>query len=136
MLVISKTKIKYIGLLAFGLIVAILYYFINPSFNFFPRCPLYATTGIYCPGCGSQRALHDFLHLDIRGVLGHNVLFLFGILVFTYHFSIKILNTYFKKGYQNILYHRKTPIIILVVVIGYWILRNIPIYPFNLLAPD
>jgi len=131
-----KIKPKYIGLLSVGLIVAILYYFINPSFNFFPRCPLYSTTGILCPGCGSQRALHDFLHLDFMGVVGHNVLFLFGIVVLLYHFTILGLNTFFSKNYSNLLYHKRTPIIILIIVVVYWILRNIPIYPFNLLAPD
>ena len=60
----NNLKLKYIGFLSIGLIVVTLYFFINPSTAFFPKCPIYSTTGIYCPGCGSQRALHDFLHLD------------------------------------------------------------------------
>ncbi|MFK5880535.1 MAG: DUF2752 domain-containing protein [Flavobacteriaceae bacterium] len=131
-----KIKPKHIGLLSIGMIVVILYFFINPSFNFFPRCPLYSTTGIYCPGCGSQRALYDFLHLDFGGVVGHNVLFLFGIFVLIYHFTILGLNTFFSKKYFNLLYHKRTPIIILTLVVVYWIVRNIPVYPFNLLAPN
>lgn len=132
----SKIKPKYIGLLLVGLILAVLYYFINPSINFFPKCPLYSTTGILCPGCGSQRALHDFLHLDFSGVIGHNVLFLFGIFVLLYHFIILGMNTFFSKNYSNLLYHKTTPIIILIIVVAYWILRNIPVYPFNLLVPN
>lgn len=29
---------------------------------FFPRCMLYATTGLLCPTCGGLRASHDLLH--------------------------------------------------------------------------
>lgn len=29
---------------------------------FFPRCPLFALTGLQCPGCGTARALHAALH--------------------------------------------------------------------------
>lgn len=128
-------KPKHIGLLIIGLIIAILYFFINPSFAFFPKCPLYATTSIYCPGCGSQRALHDLLHLNIKEVIGHNILFLFGLAVLIYHLTIQFLNKFYGKNIKNYLYHKNTPIIILVIVIVFWILRNIPIYPFNLLAP-
>lgn len=37
-------------------------------------CPLHAVTGLYCPGCGTLRALHDILHGDVVGALGHNAL--------------------------------------------------------------
>lgn len=129
-------KLKHLGLLCVFLIVAILYFFINPSAAFFPKCPIYITTRYYCPGCGSQRALHDFLHLNIKGVLGHNILFLFGILILIYDITIKILNKYFHKSIRNLLNHKKTPIIILVVIILFWIARNSTVYPFLLLAPD
>lgn len=129
-------KLKYLGLLCIGLILAILYFFINPSSAFFPKCPIYSTTGIYCPGCGSQRALHDFLHLDLKGVLEHNILFLFGILILIYDITIKILNEYFNKRIRNLLNYKRTPIIILIVIVLFWIVRNITIYPFKLLAPD
>ena len=129
-------SLKNIGLLCLGLILILLYFYINPSTAFFPRCPIYATTSFYCPGCGSQRALHDFLHLNIKGVLGHNILFLFGILILIYDITIKILNRYFHKSINNLLNHKRTPIIILIVIILFWIVRNISIYPFTLLAPD
>ena len=123
-------------LLFFG-IIALLYFTINPSnVNFMPKCPLYATTGIYCPGCGSQRALHDILHLNFKGVIRHNLLFLVGILVLIYHFTIEGLLFFTNRKVNNLLYHPKTPIILLVLIIIYWVLRNIPIYPFTLLAPS
>ncbi len=42
--------------------------------GFFPRCPIRALTGLLCPGCGAQRALHALLHGDVAGAFSHNVL--------------------------------------------------------------
>lgn len=130
-------KLKYIGILFLGTGLAFLYFFINPSeVNFFPKCPLYVTTGIYCPGCGSQRATHQLLRFNFLGVLQQNVLYFASLIVLLYHVIVTLLNLYFKTTIYNYLYHPKTPIIILIIVIIYWILRNIPYYPFNILAPN
>ncbi|MFD1294286.1 DUF2752 domain-containing protein [Lutibacter holmesii] len=120
------------------LIVALasIYVFINPSeVDFLPKCPFYLTTGFYCAGCGSQRATHQLLNFNFLGVLQQNLLYVFGLGVLLYHFSVISVNAIFKKHYYNYIYHPKTPIIILVIIIVFWICRNIPMYPFNLLAP-
>ena len=128
-------KLKYLGLLIGGTALAILYFFINPTDFYFPKCPLYATTGIYCPGCGSQRAFHDFLNFNFAGVIGHNPLFLFGLLVLVYDLGIKSINKLLHKNYYNILQHKYVPMLILIIILLFWVLRNLPFYPFNLLAP-
>jgi len=130
-------KLKNLGLLVLGIGLTFLYFFVNPSnVDFFPKCPLYATTGIYCPGCGSQRATHQLLQLNFIGVLQQNILFFFGLFILGYHIAVQSLNLVLKKNIYNYLYHPKTPIIILVIIIVYWILRNIPYFPFNILAPN
>ena len=130
-------KIKHIGLAIFGAGVAALYLFVNPSeVDFLPKCPLYSTTGIYCPGCGSQRATHHLLNLNIRGVLEQNIFYFIGLLIIAYHIVITGMNKIFKKNSYNYLYHPKTPILILILIILFWILRNIPYYPFSWLAPQ
>lgn len=130
-------KIKYVAI-AVGIIgLGIFYFFINPQkVNFLPECPLHATTGIFCPGCGSQRATHQLLNFDIFGALQQNVLYLVSLLILGYHLIVTGINTIFKKQYYNYIYHPKTPLVILVLIIIFWILRNIPYYPFNLLAPN
>lgn len=35
-------------------------------------CPFHWLTGWHCPGCGSQRALHDLLHGRLAEAFGHN----------------------------------------------------------------
>lgn len=60
-------------MLAAGL--AVLYVFPPSRYNFYPRCPLYASTHLLCPGCGSTRALHELLHLNFAGAWHYNALF-------------------------------------------------------------
>ena len=36
-------------------------------------CPLYAVTGIYCPGCGGLRAVNDLTNGNLRAALSSNV---------------------------------------------------------------
>ena len=129
-------KLKYILILVLFIVLALFYFTINPSLvTYLPNCPLYSTTGIYCPGCGSQRATHDLLHLDFMGVLQHNVLYLIGLLFLFYHGIVLIANRFFGKPWRSLFYHPKTPIIVLVIIIIFWILRNLPFAPFNWLAP-
>ena len=40
----------------------------------FPRCPFLLLTGLYCPGCGSQRAVHALLHGQVARAAGLNLL--------------------------------------------------------------
>jgi hypothetical protein len=130
-------KIKNIGIVVGLISLGILYLLINPNeVNFFPKCLLYGVTGFYCPGCGSQRATHQLLNFNIFGVLQQNVLYFISLLILGYHLIMTGIHKIFKKNIYNYIYHPKTPVVILVVIIIFWILRNIPYYPFNLLAPN
>ena len=40
----------------------------------YPTCPLLASTGLYCPGCGTLRALHALAHGDVSTALARNPL--------------------------------------------------------------
>ncbi|MBI9041428.1 DUF2752 domain-containing protein [Lutibacter sp.] len=118
------------------MVFVFVYYTINPStVNYLPKCPLYITTGLYCPGCGSQRATHHLLNFNFIEVAKQNVLYILGILLIAYHLFITVINSLFKKNIYNYIYHPKTPIIVLIIVLLFWIVRNIPRYPFNLLIP-
>jgi len=131
--------LKFLKLFSVFLILSILaylYFKFDPINNFlFPKCPLYATTGIYCPGCGSQRATHALLHFDIINVFKSNLLFFPAILLVVYHIGIQIINEILGTKHSSILDHTKAPVIVLVIVLLYWLLRNLPIIPFSFLAP-
>jgi Protein of unknown function (DUF2752) len=112
-----------------------LYFFWNPEVDIFPKCPFYSLTGIYCPGCGSQRATHQILHGYFIEGLRHNYLIgLLGIIL-VYELFVFVANKFFMKSIYNLLHNSKITIGILIIIILFWILRNINIFPFNELAP-
>jgi len=130
-------KIINFGLLIIFTGLAILFFVLNPTeHEIFPKCVFNSVTGYYCPGCGSQRAIHSLLHLNFAGVVGNNFLFLPALFLLIYHYSFAFLNNKFSWKLPNIFYFKSTPWIILVVIILFWILRNLPVYPFNILAPN
>ncbi|HZQ46975.1 MAG TPA: DUF2752 domain-containing protein [Verrucomicrobiae bacterium] len=69
------------GVLALLLITAgVVLFRFNPSqYNFYPRCTLYVVTGLYCPGCGSQRALYHLLHGHLATALRCNALLILAL---------------------------------------------------------
>lgn len=66
-----RKGIWIVGIVLIGLI----YFSFNPSKNaIFPKCPFFVLTGLKCPGCGSQRAIHSLLHLNYAEAFRHNAL--------------------------------------------------------------
>jgi len=130
-------KILHAGLLVFIFGLAVLFFLLNPSeHQLFPRCIFNTVTGYYCPGCGSQRAIHSLLHLNFAGVVGNNFLFIPAVAAVAYHYAHQPLNKKFGWKLPNILYKKHTPWIIFGIILLFWFLRNLPFYPFSVLAPN
>lgn len=92
----------------------------------FPKCPFLLATGYECPGCGSQRAVHSLLHLNIGAALKYNA---FMVLAIPYIF-LGIYLQYFggKKrfpGVEKFFFGRWAAVVLLAVIIAYWVLRNL-----------
>lgn len=45
----------------------------------YPVCPFRVLTGLWCPVCGSTRAVHALLHADLAAAASFNVLLLLAI---------------------------------------------------------
>jgi hypothetical protein len=50
----------------------------RPNF-LFPACPFHAATGLYCPGCGGLRMIHDVLNGNLAAAVADNVVALIGL---------------------------------------------------------
>lgn len=116
------------------LVIGVIYYLIDPTQVDMPDCPFYSLTNFYCPGCGSQRGLHALLHGRIVTAFGFNPLMVISIVFFAFEAGIWFLN---KGGNQirSLSVRGNTPMIVLVVTVIFWGLRNIPVWPFSVLAP-
>jgi hypothetical protein len=124
------------GLWAVLAAAAVLFFLLDPSEHMiFPRCIFYSATGYYCPGCGSQRSIHSLLHFDLKGVVQHNVLFLMALPAVLYHYLHPYFNKKFQLNLPNLFYMKATPVVILIVIMLFWIMRNLPFLPFSDLAP-
>lgn len=60
------------------LAVGVIYALVDPAkAAWMPKCPMHLFTGLDCPGCGSQRAIHALLNGDLAGAWNANaILFL------------------------------------------------------------
>jgi len=107
--------------------VVIVYYNFNPShYHFFPSCAFKQITGLQCPGCGGQRAIYSLLHFQFQEAFQYNSLLVCSLP----YLSIWILfeNTILKKRYHyihKIVFGNIAKIIFLMIIIGFWIGRNI-----------
>ena len=107
-----------------GVGAGLLFYFNPAQESFFPPCPVYASTHLYCPGCGSLRALHALSHGHILVALRLNSLMVISIPILVW--------MWFRPAWM---FRPKMPWIIFSILIGYGVLRNLPCWPFHLLAP-
>ena len=112
--------------------------FFNPAESpYFPPCPFFKITSLYCPGCGSLRAVHYLLHGRLLTAFDLNPLMVLFLPFIGYIFLSRFL--VFITGRQLLsLEFLYSPILIwaiLALILAYWILRNIPVQPFIFLAP-
>ena len=112
----------------FGIILALLYRTYNPCENiYFPKCPFRELTGLKCPGCGSQRAIHYLLNIDIPNASKENGLLVFSIPYLLTGLVFDLLKQPDKEvlKWRKRLFGRKAIFLILTIIIAFWILRNI-----------
>ncbi|MBB1086957.1 DUF2752 domain-containing protein [Lysobacter sp. SG-8] len=123
-------------LLALGGLVAVavlLHVDPNAADSPLPGCPLTWMTGLLCPGCGSTRALHALVHGDLGHAMAMNPL---AVLLS----PVLVLMALNAAGWQppalaGLWPRLAAPLPWLVLLVGYWIARNLPWWPFTWLAP-
>ena len=122
------------GLLGMTIGSFVVGYFNPTTAGFFPTCPFHAITGLNCPGCGLTRGFNSLFRGDILGAIQFNALLPFFAFLFVYFaFSLFLIVV---RGY-GLSWKIFTPTIVtafLIFTIFFAVARNLPFYPFNLLA--
>ncbi len=92
--------------------------------------------GLYCSGCGFSRCLYSILQLDFYQAFRYNELAFILLPIFiVYLLSSMVSFIITGKNVLNKHIPPKLLIGIFISLIIFAILRNIPFFPFNLLAP-
>jgi hypothetical protein len=115
------------------LALLLIYFFFDARKGGFPECPFHLLTGWFCPGCGSQRALSSLLHGNVLDAMHNNILMVVFLPLFLYSAFVNLRYAGTRK--MKLWYDPFFVKIVLVTVICFWMIRNIPHYPFSILAP-
>lgn len=107
------------------LTLGVVYFIFNPATStLFPHCPFLVMTGLKCPGCGSQRAIHSLLHLNIGSAISYNFM-----LVASIPLVAILIYAELRRKTSPTLYSRiNKPAFtwaIFAIFTAWWILRNI-----------
>lgn len=116
------------SLLVLVLLLVSIYRMLDPAENgFFPACPFHSLTGLQCPGCGSQRAVHHLLNFEFAEAFEKNSLLVVAIpyvLLGLYYDRVSkpsVKNEQNRKRY----FGRTAIYLALAIILGFWILRNV-----------
>lgn len=124
-MVAAKGKTVGLILIAIAALLAIfIYATFDPETTPFPKCPFFWATGLKCPGCGSQRALHQLLHLHVGAAFRYNACLVTFIPILLFLFSAEALRDKAPKLYQASR-HPALGWSLLAIILLWWIFRNI-----------
>ena len=114
---------------------AIVWYFDPAKAGFFPICPLYTLTGFACPGCGLTRGFHALFHGDLVTALDYNALIPVFVLAVLF-LAVSLISISVRgKGLVRLSASPAFLVGMLVVLLTFGVLRNLPVYPFTVLYP-
>lgn len=108
--------------------IAVAYKYLDPAVvPIFPRCPFRLLTGYLCPGCGSQRAIHHLLNLDLAGAWQMNPLFVIALPYLALVLLLRPLAHHSPRcaRLRDLLLGYRASVVILVVILLFWVGRNI-----------
>lgn len=103
--------------------------------GFYPRCPFHALTGLHCPGCGSTRALYQAVHGRIGAAFDLNP---FAVLAFPFvglALAARLVEWVGGVALPRVFVPASWIWGLFWAILAFWVLRNIPYFPFDRLAP-
>lgn len=101
-----------------------------------PGCLFHNLTGLHCPGCGMTRAAHATLHGRLGEAFRYNPLGMILLPLACIGVGIEVIGWLRGKPLPfRLNVGAMGAWLIVWLVVGFWLLRNIPCWPFTLLSP-
>ncbi|MCK9893352.1 DUF2752 domain-containing protein [Frankia sp. AgB32] len=102
-------------------------YLVDPAHpGHYPSCPFRWATSLDCPGCGTLRALHQALHGHVGEAANYNLFFVVAAPILAVGWVVAIARA---AGWRRPLPRVPPRLLpaIPVLVIAFWVLRNLPL---------
>lgn len=116
----------------------LMFFLVDPaaSPHLFWPCPFHKLTGLYCPGCGGQRALHALLHGRFVDALSRNALaVLIAAPIAAYAYVAYACHAFGMGGIPRLNLSTRWLMLLGLLFTLFGVLRNLPFGPFPWLAP-
>ena len=101
----------------------------------YPPCLLHATTGLHCPGCGATRGLHAMLNGEVGQAFAYNPVAPLLVPVFALLIGASIRQAVAGTRPRILNVSKWWYVGSVGLLVAFFALRNIPVYPFTLLVP-
>lgn len=110
--------------LSAAIMLAALYVFEPSAGSFFPKCIFHQLTGLNCPGCGLQRAIHALMHGHVAEAVHYNaILPVLAFVAAAYGVAYALRNAFprFHRAFTS----ARAAVLVLALIVAWWVLRNI-----------
>jgi Protein of unknown function (DUF2752) len=133
----NRNDNRWLSFVMLGMIAtaAMLWIFDPATSGLFPPCPVRYLTGWYCPGCGSLRAIHQLLHGNLWAACALNPLTVTLSPFLSYGLVSHALYEIRGCGLPQPFLRARWIQALCAAIILFGIVRNLPLHPFDLLAP-
>ena len=127
-----RKRLPFFLIVPMLVVIAWIVHFYPPHTNpYYPKCIFKKVTDLECPGCGSARSIYSVVHGDVIKAADHNILLLILIPVLVIG-TIASFTNHLHPLWQKL----NKPRVYLILVLVFWIARNINYYPFTVLHSD
>jgi hypothetical protein len=127
----AVVAVGLVGLAGFGYLRAQ-----DPALGgLYPSCLFHSLTGLYCPGCGTARALHALSHGRLLAALGLNPLAVLLLPALSYAGVVWLVEQLWARRLPRPVPGPTWAWALVAVIFAFWLLRNVPAWPFSVLAP-
>lgn len=131
----AKDILKFLAVT--GIVVSVILFLVyrRPESIGVELCMFHALTGLHCPGCGGFRAMYALVHGDIIQAFDYNAFTMTALPFLFYLYLSWGLSVFTGKGLPKVFLPQWVIWTLFGLIMAFWVLRNVPLYPFTVLAP-